>query len=56
MDGSINDGVNLIKIIPNTVALEPHIENFHTSKEISLKKDIIDTYKLVEEYLRQYYN
>ena len=51
MEGPINDGVNLIKAIQNTIALEPHIEDFHTSHEISLKKDVIDTYKVIEQIL-----
>ncbi len=53
MDGSINDGVNLIKVISDTVALEPHIDNYHTSEEISAKIDIINTYKVIEQYLKK---
>jgi len=51
--GVINDGVNIIKAIPNTIALEPHIDNFHTSYEISAKKDIEDTYKVLEHILKR---
>lgn len=54
MDGSINDGVNLIKKISDTIALEPHIENFHTSEEICLKNDVIDVYRVVERYLNRF--
>ena len=31
-------------------ALEPHIDNYHTSEEISAKKDIMDTYRVIEQY------
>lgn len=51
--GFINDGVNLIKAIPDTVALEPHIDNNHTSEEIASKKDIIDIFRVIEQYFKQ---
>ncbi|NVM05145.1 MAG: M28 family peptidase [Candidatus Helarchaeota archaeon] len=50
--GFINDGVNLIKAIPDTVALEPHIDNNHTTEEIASKKDIIDVFKIIQQYFK----
>jgi len=50
--GAINDGVVFIHYNRNTIALEPHIENYHTSHEISSKQDIIDTYLLLHEILK----
>lgn len=51
--GTINDGRVFIHEIRNTIGLEPYIENYHTSEEISAKSDIIDTYKILEEILKR---
>lgn len=56
MDGWINDGINIIRAIPDTIALEPHIDNYHTSEEISAKKDIMDTCRIIEQFLKTKWN
>ncbi len=53
IDGVVNDGVNISKAIPNTIAIEPHVDNFHTSNEVAAKKDVIDVYKIIEHYLKR---
>ncbi len=51
MPGAINDGIVLIQAIRNTIALEPHIDNYHSSMELCSKKDVIDTYRIIESFL-----
>lgn len=48
-----NDGEIIIEEILNTIALEPHIENYHTSNEYSSKQDIMDVYNLIESLLKE---
>jgi len=53
MPGAINDGSVFANKYKNTIAIEPHIDNFHTAEEIASKRDIIDTYRLIETLLKQ---
>ncbi|MHA1147806.1 MAG: hypothetical protein ACTSR8_06135 [Promethearchaeota archaeon] len=47
-----NDGEIIIRQIPNTIALESHIENYHTSREYTAKQDIVDIYNILEKLLK----
>lgn len=51
-DAKSNDAIEFAAVGIPTVALEPHLENYHTSKERIAKADVIATYWILAQLIR----